>query len=302
MKIGYVSLNYSIDCKANKKFRLSNFSKSKFLSTAKNNINCLKKILKYNVNNSIKFFRINSNIIPFASHSINNIDWKNIFKNEFIEIGKIVKNNNIRISMHPGQYTVLNSKNNTTISNSIKELNYHVDILNLLDLKPDAKIQIHIGGVYNNKSRAMKRFINNYKSLPPKIKKYLVIENDNSLYSLKDCIYIHKKTGVPIIFDTFHHECFNNKENIKEAFSLTRKTWNEKDGAPMIDYSSQEDNKRRGTHTKTIDINHFENILKELLSVVPSGKFDIMLEIKNKEKSAKKIYNFLNQNYPSKLF
>ena len=80
MKIGYPCINRSIGCSSNKKFRLANFTEEKFNETVRNNLNCLDKIVDYNVENNMLFLRISSETIPFASHEVCTLDWKKIFK------------------------------------------------------------------------------------------------------------------------------------------------------------------------------------------------------------------------------
>lgn len=289
MKIGYPCINNTIGCRASARFILKNYSEKLVIEKSKENILCLVNILRFNVENDLKFFRLSSGIIPFASHPINNLDWQNIFKNEFIKLGQYIKEKEFRISMHPDQFVVLNSKNPTILKNSINELKYHCELLDLLKLNNSAKVQIHIGGVYGNKNEAIKTFIQNYKDLPEFIKKRLAIENDDYRFSLKDCYGVYEKIGVPIIFDSFHHECLNNNERIIDALRLVKNTWNQKDGIPMVDYSSQKFGSVKGAHTNHIDINHFANFLK----LKQNFDCDIMLEIKDKEVSAIKAIKFI---------
>ena len=291
MKIGYPCLNYSIGCTANKKFRLNSYSEENLIEKSTNNINCLKKILDYNLKNNSFFFRISSDIIPFASHPICKFNWQKYYKKDFEEIGHFIKKNNIRISMHPDQFVLINSPNDEIVKRSIKELDYHADILDLMNLDNSAKIQIHVGGVYGNKQEAISRFIKNYNLLPNKIKKRLAIENDDRLFSLKDCLDINKEINIPIIFDTFHHECLNNGESIKEAINLASKTWKNVDGCLMIDYSSQGLDEKKGKHASTLDEVHFKNMIYEIKQA--NIDFDIILEIKDKEISLKKALNSL---------
>jgi UV DNA damage endonuclease len=184
--------------------------------------------------------------------------------------------------MHPDQFVLINAIKKDIVIKSIKDLEYHCEVLDLLELDSSAKVQIHVGGVYGDKQSAIKRFIAEYKKLPEAIKKRLVIENDHISYSLKDCISIHKEVGIPVLFDSFHHECLNNTETRKEATLLSSKTWKRTDGRLMVDYSSQKPKTKRGTHIEHINILHFRKFIKETSGI----KFDIMLEIKDKENSA----------------
>ncbi|MDN5868755.1 MAG: hypothetical protein L0H55_15330, partial [Candidatus Nitrosocosmicus sp.] len=181
------------------------------------------------------------------------------------------------------------------VRNSINELEYHADVLDSMKLDYSAKIQIHVGGVYKNKEQSIKNFINNYENLlSDKVKKRLVIENDDYRYSLKDCIFIHEQTKTPILLDIFHHECLNDNLSLIDAIYKVIKTWHRPiDGIPLIDYSNQEPNQRKGKHALTIDLTHF----KDFISLISSFDLDldIMLEVKDKEKSAERAVRMLNQ-------
>lgn len=287
MKIGYPCINHSIGKKTISTFRLSSFSTDRFKESVTYNLNTLYDILKYNKKYNLLFFRISSDLIPFASHSIvANFDWKNSFKDDFKNIGDFIKQNDFRISMHPDQFVLLNSKSIQIVNNSIEELKYHNDVLDLMGLDSSAKIQIHVGGVYQDKCESIKRFISNFKDLlPENVKRRIVIENDDRCYNLNDCMDISAKLNIPIIFDIFHHRCFPTDSSLNDAMIKAGKTWNYKiDGILMVDYSSQEPNQRKGKHANTIDINDFRNFLNHSSDL----DFDIMLEIKDKEISAKK--------------
>ena len=291
MKIGYPCINRSIDCTANSTFRLASYSKEKLIEKVSSNLKCLKRLLNWNVEKGLLFFRIGSPLIPFASHPICKFNWQKYFKKEFQEIGQFIKNNDIRISMHPDQFTLLNSPKKDVTQRSIAELKYHVDVLDSMKLKKDAKVQIHVGGVYNEKPKAMARFVERYKKLDKKIKRRLVIENDDRCYSVKDCLEINKKTKIPIILDTLHHKCLNNKEEVLTMLKQTAKTWRAQDGIPMIDYSNQAIGERKGKHTEHIHAKKFERFLRKTKKL----DFDVMLEIKDKEKSALKALKVLDE-------
>jgi len=281
MKIGYPCINRSIGCSSNKKFRLVNFTEEKFNETVTNNLNCLNKIIDYNVEHNMLFLRISSETIPFASHEICNLDWKKRFKNELENIGMKLKEKKFRVSMHPGQFTLLNSPNKKIVEKSLAELEYHADFLNAMGLDNTAKIQIHVGGVYGDKDSAIKRFICTFGIASNKIKSRLAIENDDYHYSVKDCLRINKETKIPIILDNLHLECLNDGEELIEAYDMIKTTWSEEDGIPMLDYSSQEKDARIGKHTEHLDLGHF----KKFIDIMHNQEFDLMFEIKDKERS-----------------
>jgi UV DNA damage endonuclease len=300
LKIGYPCINLTLKNPYSSTFRLKSFSEKRFNETVKNNLNHLSKILKFNLNNNILFFRLSSGIIPFASHPICNIDWDYIFKTELNEIGEFIKKNNMRISMHPDQFVILNSKNEKIIENSVRELQYHSKVLESMNLTHNAKIQIHIGGVYEDKRTSKERFIKTFMKLEENLKKRIIIENDDRSYGLKDCLDISYETGIPIVFDTLHHECLNNNETVQEALTSATNTWKYVlDGDPIMDYSSQSIGERRGKHTTTIDKNHFISYYKELVKSSknkPMAAADIMLEIKDKENSALLALDLIKNN------
>ena len=289
MKLGYPCINNSIGCTANSTFRLKSYSEEVLKEKVRSNLDCLMKTLEFNKTNNLLFFRIGSPLVPFASHPVNTFNWQDFFKNDFKKIGDFIKQKNFRISMHPDQFVLINSPNPNIVNRSIKELEYHCQVLDLMGLDESAKVQIHVGGVYNNKPEAIQRFIENYIKLPDFIKKRLAIENDERMFSLKDCVSISEKTGIPIIFDFFHHACLNNKETIHEAIKLASSTWKSQDGLLMTDYSSQSLGERKGKHIQSINISDFKNTINQVKEI----DFDVMLEIKDKEKSAIKALNLL---------
>ena len=281
MKIGYPCINRSIGCSSNKKFRLANFTEEKFNETVKNNLNCLGKIIDYNIENDMLFLRISSETVPFASHDVCTLDWKETFRIELENIGKKLRENNFRVSMHPGQFTLLNSPSEKIVVKSLAELEYHADLLGAMSLDNTAKIQIHVGGVYGDKDSAIERFISTFGIASKKITSRLAIENDDYHYSVKDCLRINKETNIPIILDNLHLECLNDGESLIEAYDMIKGTWDEEDGIPMLDYSSQQKDARIGKHTEHIDSNHF----KKFIDIMHNQEFDLMFEIKDKEKS-----------------
>ena len=283
MKIGYPCVNEAMDCSAGTTFRLASYSDERLVTAVAANLACLRRMLEWNVAQGLLFFRIGSSIVPFGSHEVNTFPWQTHFAREFAEIGNYIKANNLRVSFHPDQFVVLNSPDANIVRRSIAELVYQGAMLDLMGLDGTAKLQIHVGGLYGDRDLAISRFATVYATLPPAVQARLVVENDDRLFSLRDCRRLHELTGVPILFDNFHHECLSHGEPMHEALRLAAATWHPvRDGVPMMDYSSQALGERRGKHTNSLVEERFRAFLTELRGL----DLDLMLEIKDKEASA----------------
>jgi UV DNA damage endonuclease len=198
----------------------------------------------------------------------------------------------MRISMHPDQFIVVNTQREDVFKRSMGELAYHAAVLDCMGLDTTAKIQLHVGGVYDDKTQSIERFIDRFRSLDSSIKRRLVIENDEKSYSVQDCLQVYDKTNIPILFDYFHHTLLNNQEPLADVLEHCRKTWMKKDGIPMVDYSSQKPNSTRGSHAEYLDISDFIRFLHQSRPF----DFDLMLEIKDKERSALTALDILKHN------
>jgi UV DNA damage endonuclease len=190
MRICYPCINRTLDCSASRTFRLKSYSEDRLKTSIQNNLNCLLRILQFNLQHKLLFFRISSDIVPFASHPINKFRWQEHFRDKFEEIGEFIIKSKMRISMHPNQFTLINSIKDEIFERSKRELIYHAEIFDLMKLDTSAKIQIHVGGAYGDKKASMKRFVARFNMLPDSVIRRLVIENDDRLYDVNDCIEI----------------------------------------------------------------------------------------------------------------
>ena len=188
----------------------------------------------------------------------------------------------MRISMHPDQFVLLNALDREIVESSIRELEYHCRVLDLMGLSAAAKVQIHVGGVYGDKPASIARFVERYRKLPVAVRRRLVIENDDRCYTVADCLEVRRRTGVPVLFDVFHHKVNCSGESVHAALAACAKTWRKRDGILMVDYSSQEPGERKGRHAEHIDLADFRRFLKAARGI----DCDVMLEIKDKEQSA----------------
>lgn len=290
MKIGYACTPLLVPYKTTRKLTLANYSTEKIKPLIEDNLQDLYSILSYNKLYDINLFRISSDIIPLGSHEINTLPWWDIYQNLLSKIGTFILDNNLRVSMHPGQYTLLNSPNKDVVKKSILDLDFHCKFLDSLNLPSSHKIILHTGGVYGDKKSAIERFVTEYSNLPSNIKSRLIIENDERFFSIYDLLEINALCGVPIIFDNLHYQCHGDFSlKINEILPLVKKTWSSADGDMKVHYSIQDSFKKKGAHSPTIFISDFLSYLDEY----DFSNVDIMLEVKDKDVSAIKAINSL---------
>ena len=294
MAIGYACLTVDVPDTKLSRCILKNASPDHLRVLIRRNLEALSNIIDYNKENNIKLFRISSDIIPFGSHPVNQLRWWEEFQLELDQLSEKIKAADIRVSMHPGQYTLINSPNKEVVERAFMDLVYHDRFLTSLHMDEKSKLILHVGGVYGDKSISMQRFIKEYYRLPNDIKKRLVIENDDINYNIEEVTRIYEEVGAPVVFDNLHHK-INPPSIIKEDYdwiSACADTWSKKDGKQKLHYSQQKEGGKSGSHSDTIDVLEFMNYYDFL----PDRTIDIMLEVKDKNLSAVKCLSSIREN------
>ena len=195
------------------------------------NVKALKKIIEWNNANGIKVYRMTSCLFPWMSEydifSLPDID---AIADTMSEAGEIAMSGGQRLSFHPGPFNCLASANDGVVQKTLAELDAHSTQMDLMGLpeSPQAKINIHIGGAYGEHDKALDRFCRNFARLAQNTQARLTVENDDrpSLYSTKmlhDGVF--SKIGIPIVFDSHHHELGPQDIDYHDAFYLARSTW-----------------------------------------------------------------------------
>lgn len=254
------------------------------------------KLMEWNEENGIKVFRLSSEILPHKSNiKVDNYDFDFIL-DKLKEIGRLSKKYNQRLTFHPGQFNIIGAKEDKIFQATIRELSYHADLFDLMELDQNSVIVIHGGGVYGNKKETMERWYDNFNRLPEKIKKRLVIENCERMYNIEDCLEISKRINIPVVFDTHHHQCYQqlhpefNLKPVEEYIPLILDTWKRRNIKPKF-HVSEQGSGRVGHHSDFV-----ETIPEYLLSIPQKYgvDIDIMIEAKMKEQAIFKLY----QKYP----
>ena len=247
MRIGYACINMHLQ-KTKKVTTNKGMIKRTFLKKgvkyaselAELNTRNILPILKWNNINNIKVFRMSSCLFPWASeYDIDSLpDIKKIKYNLKIA-GDYAKENNIRLSFHPGPFNILTSPKSHVVHNSIVDLTMHGKVMDMLGMPRNrwAKINIHIGATYGDKPSAIDRWCKNYELLSDAVKSRITLENDDkaSMYSTKDLYEVYERLGVPIVFDYHHHKFCTGGQTEEEALKLAASTWG--DVTPQCHFS-----------------------------------------------------------------
>lgn len=280
IRIGYACVNTELQTSA-RTFRLAGYSEERMLGVARDNLLALKEILSWNARHGIRLFRITSDLIPFGSHPVNSGSWKQGLKPELDSTGRFIRESGMRVSMHPGQYTVLNTPDEGAFSSVRRDLEYHHAVLDLMGLDEANVVVVHGGGGYGNRQESLERLRTRIAGLPNGLRKRLALENDDRVFSASDIHPLCGITGLPGILDVFHHEVLPSFAgmSVREIILLFRDTW--KGSRQKIHYSTQDPGKRKGAHSPRIDISAFGAFLE----TVGDLELDIMLETKDKQAS-----------------
>ena len=293
MKLGYACINMTLGSQKPRITTNRSMIKRTFIEKGINyagelslqNVKDLFDILKWNNEHNIRFFRLSSDIFPWASeYSIEKSPYYKQIEKILKGCGNYAHKNNIRITSHPGPFNVLVSPREHVVKNTITDLELHGKVFDMLGLSRTTynKINIHCNGVYGDKISAMNRFCQNFERLSDAVQTRLTVENDDkaSMYSVKDLMYIHERIGIPIVFDYHHHKFNTGGLSEKDALELAITTW-PKDIKPIVHYS---ESKRLHEGNNTIKEQAHSDYINKLPDLY-NNNVDIMVEAKAKELS-----------------
>lgn len=239
------------------------------------------KVLDYNLSVGIYIYRLSSDSFPWMSeYEFSDLPNFKLIQILMTQIGDKIKSNNIRVSYHPGPFNVISSQNDSVVEKTIKELNKHAELMDLMGLDQSHyyPINIHINITKPTCEEAAQRFVERFPMLSESCRKRLTLENDDSpnQYSVKmlyDMVYT--KIGIPIVFDQHHFNYGPQDQTMEEALKLACSTWG--DIRPMTHMSSPktlEDNSGKQTA-------HADYIYEEIKTF--GLDFDTEIEAKAKD-------------------
>jgi len=301
IRLGYACVPVTIDETSSHTLTFTNYKKlgnranEKLDSVIKSNFESLEKILKYNIRNDITFFRMTSELIPLVSHPLVKYDFINQYKPYYKKIGDIIKENNLRVDIHPSAYTVLNSVNEEVVTSTINILEFYQKMYKVMDIK--SKIVLHVGSKVGGKRLGMKRFIDNFNKLDEDLQKLIVVENDDKSYNIRNVLSLCEKLNIPMVLDYHHFKVNKNNEKIENYIERIFKTW--KDEVPKIHFSSPKDKKNKRSHNDYINVDDFIDFIEKIKFT--KRDFDVMIEAKKKDEALFKLIRELKYKTDYKI-
>ncbi|CAI8724816.1 MULTISPECIES: UV DNA damage repair endonuclease UvsE [Bacillus] len=245
--------------------------------------NCL-RLLKHNKGHDIAFFRLSSKLIPLANHE-ELLDWNYIrpLKEKLKEVGEYANRMKMRIDFHPDHFVVLNSPQENILKQSIKTLQMHRKLLKGMGIQRSHRAVLHVGGGYDDKELALERFIENWSNVPASIQEMIMLENDDTTFSLKETLYLGEKLAVPVVFDLHHHMMNNDEEDWYEDWERVVNTWKTSLLPIKMHISSPREGNDPRAHADFINADTFLSFLQKIKGSV--SQIDCMIEAKKKDES-----------------
>jgi UV DNA damage endonuclease len=253
----------------------------------------LAAILEYLDRHDIRFYRFATGLAPYASHPElpQFRDAPQRFAAELAQVGGRARELGIRLSSHPGQYTVLNSEDERVQRLAVDELEVQAELMDGMGLGAESVVVLHVGGAAGGLEAALGRFEAGFAMLSEAARRRVIVENDDRAFGLGAVLELSRRIGRPVVWDLLHHRC-HDPDGIpeREALALALDTW-PADVTPKVHVSSPRTNveERKGkvvlpplrAHADLIDPMVFERFMAETAAGLRD--FDVMLEAKAKD-------------------
>ena len=242
------------------------------------------RILKHNAALDIYFYRLSSRLIPLANHE-ELADWNYMqpLKDALREIGDFVHKHQMRIDFHPDHFVLINSMKKQVLKDAVTSLKMHYLLLKSMRLDPTHRCVIHVGGNYKNTEKSLERFIENWMLVPHAIQKMIMLENDDTSFTLEQTLYLCEKLGIPLVFDYHHHLAHHQDLAWENHWGRIVNTWNVSSFPIKMHISSPKSEKAFRHHADYVDVSMFFEFLHAVKGSVP--QIDCMIEAKRKDEA-----------------
>jgi UV DNA damage endonuclease len=246
--------------------------------TYHNNLDELIKLVPKLIENNIKSFRVSSNVLPLFDQTGDVARNDESLKEKFRTLGKLFLDNDIRVTTHPGQFTVISSDRDSVIENAIKELQYHAWMFDQMGLP---QTPYHAINIHGGKRDRADRMVETILSLPEGVRKRLTLENDERCYNPKQLLKVSEKTGIPIVWDSHHHVFNDGGMTMEEAMWECAQTWG--DTKPLQHISNTTPGMENGSYTERRKHSYYIHYIPDVQrEVMEANVVDVDVEAKGK--------------------
>jgi UV DNA damage endonuclease len=186
-------------------------------------------------------FRINSQILPLATHPVTGYRLEDLDDDGSIAVafraaGERARAEDIRLSMHPDQFVVLNSEQERVVAASVVEMQAQASVAELVGADV---LTLHGGGAAGGLAAAMERLERGIERLPPAARERLALENDDRSFPPESLLPLCERLGVPLVYDVHHHRCRTDALDVDEATERAANSWGQRE--PYFHISSPRD-------------------------------------------------------------
>ncbi len=156
----------------------------------------------------VRMYRMSSSVVPYGTHpDLPEFDYRRQIDecaDDLARLGARARAMGLRLSMHPGQYTVINGAEDGLRDRSLAELEADALLLDAMGCGPEATVVVHVGGRYDDHAAALDRWALAWERLSEAARRRVGLENDERLFHLGDVLELHRRTGVRVVYD-WHH-------------------------------------------------------------------------------------------------
>lgn len=188
----------------------------------------LDAVLDHLAKHRIDMYRMSSDLAPYATHP-DMPQFHGMVRESAAELaafGAKARRLGVRLSFHPSQFVLLNSPDPELTAKSVWDLVSQAEMLDLMEQGPEAVVVTHVGGSYGDREASRARWVKAWEELPEPVRRRLVLEHDDLRFSAADTLWIHERTGVPLVFDHQHFWCLNPEGlNLRETLARMLGTW-----------------------------------------------------------------------------
>lgn len=179
----------------------------------------------------VHVFRLSSSTVPYGTHpDLPQFDFRRQIAECDVELERLrekARSLGLRLSTHPGQYTVLGSPDEEAARKARLDVEQDALLLNALGAGPEGVVVVHGGGVHGDREAALDRWARSFELLSETGQERLVFEHDERCFDLSDALRLHERTGVRVVFDLHHHRCNTGAEwdGVAEPLAAALDTW-----------------------------------------------------------------------------